>query len=121
MNMSIRFPHLGINLGYVGEITAVDVQPVWDVLERGYIPVISTVGCDDEGNSYNINADTAAARIASELKAESFITMTDTCGIMQDKNDPSTLISKIDIGDTEKLISDGIISDRVYSARLTSL
>ena len=65
-------------LGFVGQITKVNVQPVLDLLEKGYIPVVSTVGCDSEGNVYNINADTAAARIAGELKAESLISMTDT-------------------------------------------
>lgn len=64
-------------LGYVGEITAINNQPILDMLEKGYIPVISTVGCDNEGNVYNINADTAAARIAGSLKAESLISMTD--------------------------------------------
>ena len=75
-------------LGYVGETTHINVEPVLDVLEKGYIPVISTVGCDAEGNVYNINSDTAAARIAAELKAESLISMTDICGILQDKDDP---------------------------------
>lgn len=98
-------------LGFVGEITKVNVAPIWDMLDRGYIPVVSTIGCDDEGNSYNINADTAAAKIASALNAESFITLTDTHGILRDKEDPSTLIKKLNISQTETLISDGIISD----------
>ena len=67
-------------LGYVGEIVRVDVRPILDVLERGYIPVVSTVGCDMEGNTYNINADTAAARIAGELGAACLVTMTDVAG-----------------------------------------
>ena len=70
--------------GFVGEITDVNVQPILDVLEKGYIPVISTVGTDDEGNAYNINADTAAARIAAELHAESMINMTDIRGVLRD-------------------------------------
>lgn len=98
-------------LGFVGEITKVNVAPIWDMLDRGYIPVVSTIGCDDEGNSYNINADTAAAKIASALNAESFITLTDTHGILRDKEDPSTLIKKLNISQTETLISNGIISD----------
>lgn len=97
-------------LGYVGEITKVNVSPILDVLEKGYIPVVATVGCDSEGNTYNINADTAAARIAGELKAESFISMTDIAGILRDKNDDSTLISKIYVSDAPKLMREGIIS-----------
>ncbi|MGN1472615.1 MAG: acetylglutamate kinase [Eubacteriales bacterium] len=97
-------------LGFVGEITRVNVSPILDVLEKGYIPVVSTVGCDSEGNTYNINADTAAARIAGELKAESFISMTDIAGILKDKNDDSTLIRKIYVSDAPKLMREGIIS-----------
>jgi len=97
-------------LGFVGEITHVNTQPILDVLEKGYIPVISTVGCDNEGNTYNINADTAAARIAGMLKAESLISMTDIVGILRDKDDPSTLISKINVSDAPELIHEGIIS-----------
>ena len=96
--------------GYVGEITRVDVQPILDVLEKGYIPVIFTVGYDGEGNTYNINADTAAARIAGELKAESLISMTDIDGILRDKNDPSTLISSIQVSEAPQLMKEGIIS-----------
>ena len=97
-------------LGYVGEITDVNVDPILDVLEKGYIPVISTVGYDDEGNSYNINADTAAAKIAGQLKCESLISMTDIAGILRDKDDPSTLIPKIFVSEAPQLISEGIIS-----------
>jgi acetylglutamate kinase len=97
-------------LGYVGEITNVDVQPILDVIEKGYIPIISTVGYDKNGNTYNINADTAAARIAGELKAESLISMTDIEGILRDKNDPSTLISKIYVSDAPQLVREGVIS-----------
>ncbi len=97
-------------LGYVGEVTEVNVEPVLDLLEKGYIPVISTVGCDMEGNTYNINADTAAARIAGELKAECLLSMTDIAGLLRDKDDPSTLIPKVYVSDTTKLIRDGIIS-----------
>lgn len=97
-------------LGYVGKITNVNVQPVLDVIDKGYIPVISTVGCDREGNIYNINADTAAAKIAGELNAQSLISMTDISGILRDKDDPSTLIPKITVDEAPSLISDGIIS-----------
>ncbi|MBP3347464.1 MAG: acetylglutamate kinase [Clostridia bacterium] len=97
-------------LGFVGEITSVNVQPVLDVIEKGYIPVVSTVGCDKEGNVYNINADTAAAKIAGELRAESLISMTDISGILENKDDPTTLIPKITLAQAPKLIEDGIIS-----------
>ncbi|MBQ6876545.1 MAG: acetylglutamate kinase, partial [Lachnospiraceae bacterium] len=97
-------------LEYVGEVTEVNTQPILDVLEMGYIPVISTVGCDDEGNVYNINADTAASRLAGALKAESLISMTDIAGLLRDKDDPSTLISKVYVSDVGKLVRDGVIS-----------
>lgn len=97
-------------LGYVGEITGVNVAPILDVIEKGYIPVISTVGCDSEGNVYNINADTAAAKIAGELHAESLITLTDIAGILRDKDDPSTLIPQILVSQAPELIADGVIS-----------
>ena len=97
-------------LGYVGEITKVDVTPILDVLEKGYIPIVSTVACDSENNTYNINADTAAAKIAGALGAESLISMTDIAGILRDKDDPSTLIPKITVAETPTLIEDGVIS-----------
>ncbi len=97
-------------LGFAGEITDVDVSSIVDVLEKGYIPVVSTVGFDEQGNTYNINADTAAARIAGELKAESLISMTDIVGLLKDKDDPKTLISKVYVSDAPKLVRDGVIS-----------
>ena len=97
-------------LGFVGDIKKINVEPIVDVLERGYIPVVSTVGCDNEGNVYNINADTAAAKIAGELKAESLISLTDISGILMDKDDPSTLIPEISLSYAERLVADGIIS-----------
>ncbi len=97
-------------LGFVGKITGVNVEPVTDLLEKGYIPVISTVGCDRAGNVYNINADTAAAQIAGAMKAESLIAMTDIAGILRDKNDAATLIPLIDIEDAETLFREGVIS-----------
>ena len=97
-------------LGYVGKITKVNAKPILDLLEKGYIPVISTVACDEKGNVYNVNADTAAAKIAGELGAESLISMTDISGILKDKNDPSTLISKIKVSDAPALVENGIIA-----------
>ena len=106
----ISAKQLDAKLGYVGEITSVNVQPVLDLLEKGYIPVISTVGCDAEGNVYNINADTAAARIAGVLKAESLINMTDTVGLLEDASDESTLISKIFVSEAQRLVNQGLLS-----------
>lgn len=97
-------------LGFVGKIINVNVEPITDLLEKGYIPVVSTVGCDKSGNVYNINADTAAAQIAGAMKAESLISMTDIAGILRDRDDPSSLIPLIDIGDAETLFREGIIS-----------
>ena len=97
-------------LGFVGEIESLNVKPVLDMLEMGYIPVISTVGCDAEGNVYNINADTAAAKIAGMLKAESFINMTDTAGLLEDEKDESTLIGKIFVSEAQRMINQGQLS-----------
>ena len=97
-------------LGYVGEITSVNVQPILDLLEKDYIPVISTVGSDLEGNTYNINADTAAAHIAGALRAERLITMTDITGVMMDPHDPESLMPCIDLVDAKELMEEGVIS-----------
>lgn len=97
-------------LGFVGSITNVNIEPVTDLLEKGYIPVISTVGCDRDGNTYNINGDTAAAYIAGALGAERLIMMTDIAGILRDKDDPATLIQELTIGDAVKLFEEGVIS-----------
>ena len=97
-------------LGFVGEITSVNVHPIVDMLEHGYIPVVSTVGCDKEGNIYNINADTAAAYIAGGMNAERLISMTDIAGILKDKDDPDSLIPNITIKEAYKLFEDGTVS-----------
>lgn len=97
-------------LGFVGEITDVNVQPILDVIEKGYIPIVSTVACDKNGNVYNVNADTAAAKIAGELQAESLISLTDISGILRDKDDQSTLISRIEVDEVDQLIGDGTIN-----------
>ncbi len=97
-------------LGYVGDITHIHVKPVLDLLERGYIPVISTIGCDRQGNAYNINGDTAAARIAGALQARRLILMTDIDGILRDRNDPSSLIPELTLSEAENLISSGAVS-----------
>ena len=97
-------------LGFVGKITSVNTEPITDLLEKGYIPVVSTIGCDSEGNAYNINADTAAAYIAGAMKAERLITMTDIAGILRDKDDPSSLIPCISVKEAATLFEDGTIS-----------
>lgn len=95
--------------GYVGEVVNINPEVIFTALDNGYIPVISTVGVDDEGNSYNINADTAAARIAGALNAEAFIAMTDIKGLLRDKNDESTLIHSISVSELKTLEKQGII------------
>ena len=97
-------------LGFVGEITDINAEPILDLLNMGYVPVISTTGCDNDGNVYNINADTAAAKIAGILGAESFISMTDIAGLLRDKDDTSTLIPKVYVSEIPQLINEGIIS-----------
>ena len=97
-------------LGYVGKIVNVNVDPVNDLLEKGYIPVISTIGCDAEGNAYNINGDTAAAYVAGALGAERLIMMTDIAGVLKDKDDPTTLIPEMTVSEAAKLQEEGVIS-----------
>ena len=97
-------------LGYVGKITRIRTQPITDLLEKNYIPVISTVASDRQGNTYNINGDTAAAYIAGALNAERLIMMTDIAGILRDKDDPSTLIPALTVTEAKQLFDEGVIS-----------
>ena len=97
-------------LGYVGTVTRVNTRPILDLLEKGYIPVVSTLGCDRQGNVYNVNGDTAAAYIAGALGAKRLIMMTDIAGILRDKEDPSTLIPMITVREARKLYDSGVIS-----------
>ncbi|MBQ7751857.1 MAG: acetylglutamate kinase [Clostridia bacterium] len=97
-------------LGFVGEITKIHIKPVLDLLEKGYIPVISTIGCDKKGNTYNINGDTAAAYIAGSLNAERLIMMTDISGILRNKDDDSSLIPEVTVSGARELYAEGIIS-----------
>ena len=97
-------------LGYVGRITKVRTKPIEALLDNHYIPVISTVASDHNGNSYNINGDTAAAVIAGALGAERLIMMTDIAGILEDKDDPTTLIPRITVSEAKKLYDKGVIS-----------
>ncbi len=97
-------------LGFVGKIVDTDVKVIRDCLNNGYIPVVSTVGYDDNGNIYNVNADTAASVIAGELQAEGLILMTDIRGLLENKDDETTLIKKVVVSDIPSLIKRGIIS-----------
>ncbi|MFQ9064599.1 MAG: acetylglutamate kinase [Eubacterium sp.] len=95
--------------GFVGEITETNMEVINEVLANNFIPVISTIGYDENGNCYNINADTVAAQIAGDLKAEALISMTDIVGLLRDVNDDSSKIQKVFISDIPALIADGII------------
>ena len=97
-------------LGYVGKITKIRTQPILDLLEKNYIPVISTIASDRQGHTYNINGDTAAAHIAGALEAERLIMMTDIAGVLENKDDPSTLIPHITVEEAKELYEKGIIS-----------
>jgi acetylglutamate kinase len=97
-------------LGYVGSVTKINIAPVTDLLEKGYIPVVSTIGCDSEGNTYNINGDTAAAYIAGALEAKRLLMLTDIAGVMMDKDDPNSLIRELSVIQAKELFDKGIIS-----------
>ena len=97
-------------LGYVGEITKIRTQPITDLLEKNYIPVVSTIASDRQGNTFNINGDTAAASIAGALGAERLIMMTDIAGLLRDKDDPTTLIPAVTVSEAKQLFEEGIIS-----------
>jgi acetylglutamate kinase len=99
-----------VDLGYVGEITEVNTKPILDALNNGYVPVIATVAAGEDGQTYNINADTAAARIAACLKAENLILMTDIVGLLEDKDDESTLIPTVNVSEVPYLKKQGIIT-----------
>ena len=96
-------------LGYVGDITEVNPEVISDMLDKGYIPVVSTIARDEEGNTYNINGDTAAAAIAGALKAERMIMMTNIRGVLMDKNDPNSLVAELKISEAVSLMNSGII------------
>ena len=106
----IEAEKLDEKLGFVGRITNINPTPILDMIEKGYIPVISTVGCDKLGNVYNVNADTVASQIAGTLGAESLISMTDTCGILRDKDDETSLITEIQVSEAPQYIKTGVIS-----------
>ena len=97
-------------LGYVGEIEKINIKPIFDLLEKGYIPVVSTIATGEDGETYNINGDTAAAQLAGALSAKRLIMMTDISGVLRDKDDPSTLIPEIKLSEAEALYKSGVIS-----------
>lgn len=97
------------DLGFVGDIEYVDTHLIETIIQNKYTPIIATVGCDNEGNVYNINADTAAAKIAEDLKAETLMFMTDTPGLLKDKDDETTLISKIKVSELDELLNNEVI------------
>ncbi len=100
----------GVNdYGFVGDVVSVDPSPIKKILEENYIPVIATVGTDEDGQVYNINADTAAAEIAAALGAENIITLTDIPGLMKDVNDKNSLIPEIHVDEIDSLIESGVI------------
>ncbi len=99
-----------VDYGFVGEMTKVDPKPITDLLDAGYIPVITSIGADENGVTYNINADTMACYVASALKAENIILMTDVRGLLMDKNDENTLIPTVAPSEVPDLIEKGIIA-----------
>lgn len=101
--------HTGEDLGLVGEITQVNIGVISDALDKGYIPVIATIAGGDDGESYNINADLAASRIAAALKAEKILLMTDICGLLRDVHDSSSLIPVVNVSEVNSLKREGII------------
>lgn len=99
-----------VDLGYVGSIDGIQEQILFDLLDQGYIPVVASIGADEEGTLYNINADTAAASIAGKLEAENFLLVSDVPGVLEDPSDDSTLLSQIQVRNVDALINRGVIS-----------
>ena len=111
MIKAVRKTTDGVDYGLVGEIVSVEPKAILDAIENGFIPVISTVAQgEDAETSYNINADTAAAKIAVALGAEKLILLTDIRGLLRDRNDEDTLISQVRLPEVPVLIKDGVIS-----------
>ena len=99
----------GVDYGFVGDITDVNVSLLEDILEKNYIPVIATVAQGEKGEVYNVNADTAAAKIAAALKAERLLSLTDVKGVLKNPDDEKTLIKAIHVSEVMRLVKDGII------------
>ena len=109
-NLIVARPDGREGIGFVGEVSSVNVDILNSLVKSGYIPVVSSVAADESGQAYNINADTVAGEIAAALGAEKLILMTDTPGLMRDFRDPSTLIQQLDIPGARALIDDGTVS-----------
>ena len=99
----------GRDIGYVGEIKEVNAEILRDLLEKDFLPIVCPVGLDDDFNTYNINADDAACAIARAMKAEKLAFLTDIEGVYKDPDDPSSLISELEVKDAKKLMEDGYI------------
>ena len=109
-NLITARPQGAEGVGFVGEVSGVDSRVIKTLVEAGYIPIVSSVARDDNGQAYNINADTVAGEIAAALGAEKLILLTDTKGILEDYTDPSTLLPKLDIQKARELIDVGIVA-----------
>jgi len=109
-NLILARPDGREGIGFVGEVSSVNVDILNTLVKSGYIPVVSSVAADENGQAYNINADTVAGEIAAALGAEKLILMTDTPGLMRDFRDPDTLIRQLDIPGARALIDDGTVS-----------
>ncbi len=109
-NLITARPQEQEGIGFVGEVSSVNIKVLETLSSSGYIPVVSSVATDENGQAYNINADTVAGEIAAALGAEKLILLTDTPGILKDYKDPSTLIPKVDIREARELIANGIVS-----------
>ena len=99
----------GEDIGFVGDVTNVNADILYDLLEKDFLPIICPVGLDDDNNTYNINADDAACAIAKAMKAEKLAFLTDIEGVYKDPQDPSTLISELTVSEAHKLVGDGYI------------
>lgn len=108
-NLIIARPEGRAGIGFVGEVSSMDVKLLESLLKNGHIPVVSSVAADETGQAYNINADTVAGELAAALGAEKLILLTDTAGILQDYKDPSTLLYKLDIQQARELIANGVV------------
>ncbi|MBO0350615.1 acetylglutamate kinase [Phormidium pseudopriestleyi FRX01] len=109
-NLITARPQGDEGIGFVGEVSSVNPKILEALVKSGYIPVVSSVAADEEGQSYNINADTIAGELAAALGAEKLILMTDTAGILQDPKDPSTLLPQLDIQQARELMKNGVVS-----------
>jgi acetylglutamate kinase len=109
-NLITARPEGRAGIGFVGEVSNVNVNILESLVRDGYIPVVSSVAADEHGQSYNINADTVAGEIAAALNAEKLILLTDTPGLMHDFHDPSSLIRKLDIPQARELVTTGVVS-----------